>query len=56
MTTQAVEAQVINPQVINDDELEQIQGGFLPFIANPHFIAALNGGFTTGFAKAILDS
>ena len=51
MTTQTFEAQVINAQAINDDELEQLQGGLAFLLTNPLFI----GGITQGFATAVAD-
>ena len=55
MTTQTFEAQVINAQAINDDELEQVQGGFA-FLLPVAAWLPLAGGTTVGLTKVIVDS
>ena len=55
MTTQTFEAQVINAQAINDDELEQVQGGFAPLLPVAAWLP-LAGGTTVGIAKALTET
>ena len=56
MTTQIFEAQVINAQAINDDELEQVQGGFgMLLLTNPVFSNGILQGFNTAVVEHVRD-
>ena len=55
MTTQTFEAQVINAQAINDDELELVLGGFGMLLANPLFTNGIIQGFNTAVVEQIRD-
>ena len=55
MTTQTVEAQVINAQAINDDELEQLQGGLAFLLTNPIFMNGMTQGLNTAIVEHVRD-